>query len=354
MTARRPKSRKGFTLIELLVVISIIAVLISLIAPAVQAARRSARRLECLNNVKNVSLAIYNKASSSGGKLPYVRERATNSAGNFSFAKTWPRTLLTQLDRPDLDRQITAAEGASASATPPYAGFTEIGMKVFTCPEDLLNFQQGLGLSYVINTGYVSPSIWPQVGTLGGLPNNHAPGGSAAYQWGTNQDENENLSIISGATYLDPALRPDNATAADSVYTYPGPPTIDKIGLGDGTGQTVLLTENHDSLVNFLTGGNFDLGFGAKVAEVTAGKPVFPNTTNGYGTFGDDKPNAALHDGIGRLPRPLANHGGTLNVAFCDGRAQAVSDTIERSVWLRLLSSGGSTRGQAALSDSDF
>src|SRR5690606_6283882 len=71
MNARRlSKSRRGFTLIELLVVISIIAVLISLIAPAVQSARRAARRTQCLNNMRNVGLAIQNFASQNGGKLP--------------------------------------------------------------------------------------------------------------------------------------------------------------------------------------------------------------------------------------------------------------------------------------------
>src|SRR5262249_51313879 len=123
----KPARRAGFTLIELLVVISIIAVLMSLILPAVQSAREAARRTQCLNNQHNLSLAITGFATSRGGGLPYLDENSYN----------WPCALLGYLDHNDIAGNA--------------AYYNQIALDVLTCPDDVNNFKTNNGLSYGVN-----------------------------------------------------------------------------------------------------------------------------------------------------------------------------------------------------------
>src|SRR5262245_28660998 len=95
--------RRGFTLIELLVVISIIAVLIALLLPAVQSAREAARRAQCVNNLKQIGIALHNYhqqfGSFASGSITAAPINPWNAWANHASTLTWRALILPQMEQ---------------------------------------------------------------------------------------------------------------------------------------------------------------------------------------------------------------------------------------------------------------
>ena len=445
----RPATRGGFTLIELLVVISIIATLAALILPGVQSARAAARRAECLNNLRNITMATINYASSRNDRLPflagtyYVPPTATSAdehvflgnggkinvydgtAGGELYAPVgWPVELMPFFDQSALYGELTASDtflGAPTSTSSiNYLINTRIGG--FTCPDDLGGDGPG-ELSYVANAGYIPELFWGQnamgpgatIVTMPTTGTATAPTGVAAtdgFMNGGHRIFQTDWIQTDGAAPVEQQIESDKRIQrASSVFSKPGfdvttgtvhadPLSLSYISNGDGTVQTVLFTENLQAGRWFSTELN-DIGFGWSVATDavtttltgTQENPLDAATTDngigfddGSGTFrnsdtglafvapgaanatnlvGDrtndmtmyfDSPgiNVDLGADVGQAPRPSANHPGVVNMTYADGHGGAVSEQIDREVYVRSLSPNGVEHGQVLDSSADF
>ncbi len=369
---RSRQNKKGFTLIELLVVISIIAVLMSLILPAVQSAREAARRTQCLNNIRNLALAVQNSAASRGGGLPYLDEAGYN----------WPVSLLGYLDRGDI----------TGSANPA-SSYNNISIAVFTCPNDQNNFQKPNGLSYGVNAGYgtfpptgSTPVTVTEGDAAPGTPPNFYSGYDIGWVTG-------NMFPMTDSTDADCArdsgvfwrnLAPYSSSATPNPYngdTFRM--TFDRISLRDGLGQTLLILENHNS--QNWGGGNRDVvgtagvnfaypALGSSTTQTSVldcGIVVHMNELNMPGmmmsgntqlviaaTGNPAQPTSRINGnkgfGVGACPSPNSTHPGAVTAAFCDGRARVLNDSMNFIVYTSLITPGGSRRGQAVVGDSQY
>lgn len=393
-TRRTP--RRGFTLIELLVVISIIAVLVSLIAPAVQSARRAARKLECLNNMRNVGLAMQNFASGNGGQLPLLTSDLSTGLVNntYLYGVGWTVPLLPMLDSTAVLKNVrsnaTTAGNLSGNATSANVNFATGGENIwlpfYTCPDDTDSFRRPGGLSFVVNSGFISSAVFgAESVTIASnyLPGNHTPATtgvmhqpylldwehSSTYSpdgWtGTFGATNQAVAVATGVFWR------GTANAASNSFT----PSLDYVSQGDGTSTTLMISESinagpwngtPDNAATPNYGVNH-LGFGIRMPvtgthQLSAPSIFFQLSLRTMPPFSDPTVNddtfwhinSKLGNAQGTSPRPSSQHSGGVNVIMCDGSGRFVAENIDKQVYAKLVTSNGVNYGEATLNTRDF
>lgn len=119
----------GLTIIELLVAISVIGIIVALLVPAVQAARESARRIQCRNNLKQIGLALHNYSEAHATyPISWGETRWTSDSRNAS----WPALLLPFIDEANLYADISFG----APLDPTNAEVAATPVRAFLCPSD--------------------------------------------------------------------------------------------------------------------------------------------------------------------------------------------------------------------------
>jgi len=349
-------ARRGFTLIELLVVISIIATLMALILPAIQSAREAARRTQCQNHMKNLTLAAINYAEAHRGQLPasgtYTGRNADNSADGSRevvfAAHSWVLELLPYLDQQAIFDRWDRSTSFS-TLTNPSVGIANIA--VLTCPNDDTSDGKDGGLSYVANCGVGDINFDIAAATIAGGSAVAAPtafGQLAAaepFVWitGSTAGDAQNVELTGQLSVFAPSISCDTAPQASGVTAANSGGSVNIGRIYDGAGNTIMLTENVYAGKNSLTGASTwadpsirSCGF---IFPIAANTGLSFHNISGYAdtSIGSPYINGQKAGIDGSAPFPNSRHIGVIVASFCDGGVKTLNETLDRDVYVRLI-----------------
>jgi prepilin-type N-terminal cleavage/methylation domain-containing protein len=306
--ARRPT--RGFTLVELLVVIAIIGVLVALLLPAVQAARESARRMQCQNHLKQIGLAFQNHHDTIG-HLPtggWGWNYVGDPDGGFGVEQPggWTYNILPFIEQKNLREIGTGSAGPLKLAE--LKRLVETPIKFYNCPSrrparlypvpiQPVNaaspVTQGAKTDYSVNAG---DQLADQ--RAGGSPTDAVPG----------------LFTYTGICYERSRIRLSEVT--------------------DGTSNTILAGEKHLAVQKYRTG---DDGADNENLYVGFDNDHFRSANNTKtGNVGDIRFPPRADTRTADLRCFGSAHPAGFNIVRCDGSVRVVSYTIDETTFMRL------------------
>lgn len=346
--------KSGFTLVELLVVIAIIGILVGLLLPAVQAAREAARRMQCQNNLKQISLAAHNYESANR-KFPYRMGGTGRWVGGDGNAERLSGfvTILPYIEGGNMWNQIAA--GDPANNVPPQGpeawggwGPWNISPSFMKCPSDP-EAQNGLrSNTYRMCGGGNGRSMgWSnwggnsinQTGDNSGLFGHgyagylDQNGNSAGWRQGSGHKAHGSISdgtsntlmyserLVANTPFVNNAVTVSPTDRWNFRTTQAEMPGIQNAPL-------LCLTAAQGLYINVNTVSRIQ-GNGGK-----AWQDGHPNYVAFNCILGPNKPSCitgdlAWGDAAPAIIPPTSNHSGGVNAAMCDGSVQFFSDGID-------------------------
>jgi len=318
--------QRGFTLVELLVVIAIIGVLVALLLPAVQAARESARRGQCSNNLKQLGLAVHNYEST----FRYMPPGCYHAVFG-----TWITVLLPYIEQKNLSDIYIFGPSVDFRPSPPggirYGDqknwpVTQKQIASLVCTSDTKSAQPGLSNgvtfhNYVANFGNTTRGRMSPVGTTStNQPNNF---GGGAFVEVIYRAKPEDLSKGNYETYI----------THDGTYKQ----SMRLAEITDGTSNTLAISETVQGKGGDLRGFGWWGGGAHFETLLTPNSPLFDRTEQSCNiTLKANPPcanrvagNAAQEETIAARSR----HPSGVSAVLCDGSVRFFSNNVALDVW---------------------